>query len=179
MKNQQWAVRENPVEVWSKWLIGLCCLSLIVLVGCSGNSLGTVKVTGKLLLDDKPVEGAIVVFNPDNLGGRAASGRTDANGEFTLTTLEHGDGAMPGPYKVAVSKFEGAVDSSIPTNVDPNDPNSIDDVYSALDKSGAARKQSQAKNAIASKFANSAGSGLIAQVSESGENRFEFKVTSK
>lgn len=179
MKNQQWSVGGYPVNVWSKWLVGVCCLSLIVVVGCNSNTLGTVKVTGKLLLDDKPVEGAIVVFNPDNLAGRAASGRSDANGEFTLTTLEHGDGAMPGAYKVAVSKFEGEVDSSIPTDVDPNDSNSIDDVYAALDKSGAARKQSQAKNAIASRFANSAGSGLIAQVSESGENHFEFSVSSK
>jgi hypothetical protein len=47
---------------------------------------------------------AAVSFVPQSQGvGRLAIGRTDAEGQFTLTTLRTDDGAVPGEYKVTVA----------------------------------------------------------------------------
>jgi len=75
--------------------------------GCGG---GKVKVTGVVLLDGKPVEGAVVTFHPADPGkGHQASGTTDAEGVFRLSTTKPDDGAVPGDYKVTVVYGEGAV----------------------------------------------------------------------
>ena len=90
---------------------GICLLVLVglcVCVGCGRDAAtikGLVKVTGTVTYQSKPVDGATVTFSPVS-GGRAAGGRTDAGGKFQLTTLNAGDGAPPGKYKVAVSKTE-------------------------------------------------------------------------
>jgi hypothetical protein len=55
-------------------------------------------------LDGAPLAGAAVSFVPQTQGvERLATGRTDADGEFTLTTLRTDDGAVPGEYKVTVA----------------------------------------------------------------------------
>jgi hypothetical protein len=72
--------------------------------GCSGQY-KTVPVEGIVTLDGKPVEGATVSFCPAE--GRPASGLTDADGVFQLTTFKEDDGALPGDYRVVVKKTEG------------------------------------------------------------------------
>jgi hypothetical protein len=83
-------------------LFGLC-----VCLGCGSETglEGLVEVSGLITYDGKPVEAATVAFVPEG-EGRAASGMTDADGKFQLTTLKPGDGARPGRYKVTVSKVE-------------------------------------------------------------------------
>ncbi len=56
-------------------------------------------MSGVVLLDDKPVAGAAVVFVP-NEGGRPAHGETDANGRFQLTTFRERDGALLGRHAI-------------------------------------------------------------------------------
>jgi hypothetical protein len=68
--------------------------------GCSGG-LALIPVEGTVTLDGQPVEGASVLFEPKG-GGKPATGTTDAAGKFVLTTIEPGDGAVPGANKVAV-----------------------------------------------------------------------------
>ena len=148
---------------------------LLFAVGC-GSGLGTVPVTGKVTLDGEPVEGAMVVFNADSADGRSASGMTDASGAYVLTTEFNGDGALPGSYKVAVSKFEGG-DDGMPDTTGMSEDEAMDAMYGALDKKG--RNAPVAKNLIAKKWSNEAGSGLTATVTDSGPNEFNFEVTSK
>ncbi len=156
---------------------GWNCLSRVLLVccgflvGCGKPGLGTVPVSGKITVDGSPMEGVMVVFDSGQ-SGRAASGITDAQGMYTLTTEVSGDGALPGSYKVAVSKHENVGDFERPKNVDPNDPKSLDAIYSKVDP----RKQQQSRNAIADMYANPNGSGLVAEVKDSGENKFDFQV---
>ncbi|MEX2172764.1 MAG: carboxypeptidase-like regulatory domain-containing protein [Pirellulaceae bacterium] len=88
----------------------LMCLVVLataaVAIGCGSPALdGTVAVNGTVTYKGQPVEGATVMFMPDG-DRRAASGMTDASGRFQLTTLTPEDGAMPGNYKVTVSKTE-------------------------------------------------------------------------
>lgn len=128
---------------------------------------------GTVLVDGQPMEGVVVVFYPDNEGNRAASGRTDAEGRFVLMTLEQNDGAMPGNYKVSISKYEGEErNPNLPTEVDPDDEASLDAIYNMVDTSA----QSTSTNLIADMYANHLGSGLTAEVKAGEENDFTFDV---
>src|SRR5437868_6640610 len=97
----------------TRWLVFM----LPILAGCGGP----VQVRGRVLLDEKPVEGAAVMLMPMR-GGHPASGITDANGAFRLTTFKQNDGALPGEYKVVVSRSEGLPP---PPDAERGDPDSI------------------------------------------------------
>ncbi|MBN1910396.1 MAG: carboxypeptidase regulatory-like domain-containing protein [Pirellulales bacterium] len=56
------------------------------------------------MLDGKPVEGAAVGFMPEQ-GGPVASGSTDAEGYFQLSTMNQ-PGALVGKHQVTVIKTE-------------------------------------------------------------------------
>ena len=76
--------------------------ALLLLAGCGSSGPAMVKVSGTVMLDDKPVDGASVMFVPIATG-RPAQGKTDADGKFTLETEKPGDGAQVGEYNVAIS----------------------------------------------------------------------------
>lgn len=61
---------------------------------------GTVKYSGD------PLAGATVVFNPATEAGTAAQAVTDASGHFQLMAFPPEKGAVPGQYKVTVTKIE-------------------------------------------------------------------------
>jgi hypothetical protein len=82
----------------------VCALGfLLVFVAAAGCGGKTAKVEGVVTLDGTPLQGATVTFVPDN-GERQASGLTDADGVFHLSTFNTGDGALPGTHKVTVEK---------------------------------------------------------------------------
>jgi hypothetical protein len=75
---------------------------MLSIAGCGRPSV--VKVEGVVTLDGKPLPGATVSFMPAHEGqGQLASGRTDADGSFRLTTFRTDDGALPGEYKIIVT----------------------------------------------------------------------------
>jgi len=82
-------------------------LSLVVpwiAVGCGeDDGIGTrYPVTGNVTYDGKPVASGTITFNPDNPdAGRVATGII-RDGYYSLTTMANDDGALPGPYKVAI-----------------------------------------------------------------------------
>lgn len=90
-------------------------LSLAVLGGCGGpaNKLGTVAPGGTVTYRGAPLAGATVTLAPQ-AGQRAAVGLSDEAGRFQLTTLAARDGAMPGAYKVTVTKTD---ESEVPKNL--------------------------------------------------------------
>ncbi|MDR1383197.1 MAG: carboxypeptidase-like regulatory domain-containing protein [Planctomycetaceae bacterium] len=81
-----------------------------LLYGCAPKAKlsGLAPVQGVVTRDGVPVNGASVSFSPASGGSnmRAASGQTDAQGQFVLTTLSPQDGATPGEFIVTVVKFE-------------------------------------------------------------------------
>lgn len=86
-------------------------LCLLLVVGCSGESFPrTYPVSGVVTYDGKPVEKATVNLVPTTADGRSASGETDGDGKFTVTTYlspTHSPaGALPGDYLVTVVKME-------------------------------------------------------------------------
>jgi hypothetical protein len=86
----------------------LCVFAVLGGVGCGGGPGKTAKVEGVLTLDGKPVPGVTIIFMPVAKDGRSASGRTDEDGNFRLTTYSTDDGALPGEYKVVVRYSEGS-----------------------------------------------------------------------
>jgi len=89
---------------------GLACGLLVcgLLAGCSGKTEGPtlIPVTGTVRYKNQPVEGATVVFLPQE-HAFAATGKTDAEGRFELASSVGGmqPGAVPGSYRITVRKF--------------------------------------------------------------------------
>jgi hypothetical protein len=83
-------------------------LAFVGVIGCSSkvSHPPTAKVTGKVEEKGKPVSGASVFFVPTTQGVQAAFGTTDESGNYQLTTFEPNDGAMPGAFKIKVTKFD-------------------------------------------------------------------------
>ncbi len=79
----------------------LSFFAFCLLVGCGDNS-GLAPVTGRATLDGEPLVEAAVLFQPDG-GGVPATGVTDKDGKFELTTGEL-KGAAVGKNGVSVIK---------------------------------------------------------------------------
>lgn len=154
-------------------LLAICLLFPLTFAGCGDPGIGAVPVTGTITVDGTAMEGVMVVYTPaDGSTGRAASGRTDAAGKYILTTEINGDGAIPGEYKIAVTKHENA-DDDLPKEVDPDDEASLDNIYGELDTS----KDQKSKNLIHAQYENPLGSGLSATVTDDeSKNVFDFDV---
>lgn len=78
--------------------------SVLLLVGC-GTESATVPVSGTVTYNDEPVTQGRVMFVPisqDNPShpGKSAYAEVAADGTFTLTTYEEGDGAIAGTHRV-------------------------------------------------------------------------------
>ena len=107
-----------PEAAW--WL--KCCGAMAVaiaiavtLVGCSSrpaNRPATYPVSGIVTFSGSPVAGATVGFQSKQPQGRSASGITDAEGRYKLTTFSRGDGAPPGDYGVIVLKYKETASAS-------------------------------------------------------------------
>jgi hypothetical protein len=110
-------MRKNAVS----WLLAVTCIAS----GCGG---GTVPVRGRVLLNDAPVAGATVMLMPID-GGHPATGLTDANGAFQLTTFTRADGALPGQYKIVVTKTDAIPP---PPEAEPGDTESVLNHYKGL-----------------------------------------------
>ncbi|QDV49839.1 DUF4198 domain-containing protein [Gimesia fumaroli] len=94
---------------------------LMMLVGCGQEqpTYDLVAVTGKVLLDGKPVENIRVEF--DSPVGARAFGMTDKDGAYQLETPEYGEGAPAGDYLVRVRRSKQTAPSLvIPLAYDDN-----------------------------------------------------------
>ena len=83
----------------------------VSLPGCGPSYPETIPVSGTVTLDGQTIAGAAVVFTPEE--GRQATGTTDSSGRFELSTFRLGDGALPGPHRVTVSKTTVGDDGKI------------------------------------------------------------------
>lgn len=142
--------------------IALC--GLIFTIGCGGGAAKsrqkTVPASGSVKLNGKTVEGATVVFAPEATGEKAvaASAMTDANGNFVLQAYPPLKGAVPGKYKVSITKRE------IPPSP-PDGPNAHD-----------VPQQPPPKWLVPEKFSDAEKSGLKADIPEEGRDDLHFEL---
>lgn len=84
-----------------RW-IAISFLGLIALIAGCGMGGNTLPVTGKVTYPDgTPVVGARLTFE-STTQPISATGTTDANGVYKMTTYETGDGVIPGEHRVLV-----------------------------------------------------------------------------
>lgn len=133
-------------------------IAVFTFAGCSAEKINRpdpVTVTGVVTHNGNVVEGADVVFEPAG-HTYAAAGRTDASGTFTLTAFDPNDGAVPGEYKVTISKRKITSQGA-----------------AASDDAPQTVKQ---EILLPLKYADPNSSGLVASVKAGTENKFEFKL---
>jgi len=119
--------------------------------GCSSSDhIETVSVEGVVTYQGMPVAAATVFFVPES--GPRASGDTDNDGRYSLMTYNSGDGAIPGDFRVGITKF--VLD---PTTKDEPVPSMM--------------------NMVPDKYSNPATSGLSVKVESAKDNKFPFELT--
>jgi len=149
------------------WFV--CLTGSLILAGCGGGGSDsdrpeTVPATGTVTLQGQPVEGANVAFVAESAEGRGAVATTDESGHFELTTFEPGDGAIPGKYKVKISKTvtEGGLSQ---------------EQAQAYDEKGLPHPPTRTKELLPPMYKDPNKSGLTEEVTEDGDNEFEFNLT--
>ncbi len=139
-------------------------LGLVVVAGCGTNAPKregppTYPVSGTVTQAGTSVTDATVRFESAD-GSKGATGRTDAQGEYTLSTFAAGDGALAGDYRVTIVKMEGDGAQA----VSEDDPN-----YTG------AEEEVEMKNVLPEKYSNAETSDLTATVTE-GTNTLDFPL---
>lgn len=151
-----------------------CGLALIGMVGCGGVSRPeTVEVTGSVMYKGKPVEGAEVNFWGAT-APRAATGVTDAEGKFTLSMFETGDGCMPGENVITIIKVDpGSVIPATSPEAMMNDPSAMARMAQDMSKGGASLGP---KSLIPDKYSKRNTTPLKETIS-ADNNSFPFNLT--
>lgn len=89
-------------------VVPVSCLLLFVgsLLGCSDSvsRAEVFPVSGTVKYNGAPVADATVTFS-STVSGRGASGQTNAQGEYKLTTFDSDDGAVAGDHLVTIVKL--------------------------------------------------------------------------
>ena len=108
-------------------LLSMMVISLIS-SGCGGGGdFNTSSTTGVVLCDGKPVEGAMVYFEPiksagndSAIVGKQGFSYTDADGKFAISTYDPGgeDGAVVGMHRVRVGKGSANCDCAMNEEID-------------------------------------------------------------
>jgi len=131
----------------------LLCLPLLAITttsGCGGRSLPkTVPAEGVVTLDGNPVADATLTFISESHIYHS-TGNTNAEGKFAMRAFPEKTGAVPGSYKVEISKSVQGTASS--TN--PDEPVTLN-----------------LRNELPGKYASMVTSGLTASVSEEGSSK--------
>jgi hypothetical protein len=90
---------------WVGFRCAILAASLAFAAGCGDSKATPYPVSGKLLVDGKEPDGALVRLWPVDSDGPDAIrplGYVQPDGTFQLTTQKENDGAPPGRYKVTV-----------------------------------------------------------------------------
>jgi hypothetical protein len=155
--------------------------AVLAIAGC-GDSSGLARryaVSGTVTYNGKPVEKGTISFAPADANGRAAGG-TITDGQYSLTTQDPGDGALPGKYRVAVLSKEtdpSAVDLKIKK---PREGPQTEAEKKAMaiyfPQKVAARAAAKAKSLIPAKYSSPQSSGLTFEVKEQS-NRADFPLS--
>lgn len=128
--------------------------------GCGGDGLALEPVTGVVLYQGRPVAGARATFMGLS-SPRAAVGTTNDAGEFKLTTMTDGDGAVVGQHQVSVTSFTQEAIAKL----------------SNAQQEALGRGQKVEGSALPTKYASFETSGLSATVEAGGTNHFRFDLS--
>ncbi len=132
---------------------------LAVAAGCGPSGVPVAQVRGKVTYRGQPVANASISFVPDAKGVAPALGKTNAAGEYRVTTFAANDGAPVGRCKVAISL------TGPPPPLPPHLANA---------PAAAETLQMPGKPLLPTKYFSPDTSDLFADVTASGDNVFDF-----
>ncbi len=151
-------------------------LMAVLLAGCLGGGEGAspraavYKAKGKVTYLGNPLIGASVSFSPQGKQP-AAVGRTNDDGEFSLTTYRAGDGAAEGEYKVMITMTESEAATEAPA---AHGTDAGKD-YGGSSAHGA-KKGRASSNILPAIFSDAQKTPLTVKVEPSGKNEFPFDL---
>jgi len=154
----------------------VCSLALCGCTGCgaAGESTRpkTTPVSGVVTYKSAPVEGAVVKFELVS-HEYGASGVTDKDGAFKLTTFAPGDGAVPGEYYVTITK-PAATAADPKASVSQDDPsyNPSNEAVSDADIQITAPK-----SLLPEKYGKPATSGLKETIGDTPKTDLKYDLT--
>ena len=153
----------------------LFCVLTVFLSGCgSGDGFERpVPVVGKVTLSGKAVDGATVTFH-SKAGLRSASGNTDKDGNFKLTSVNTDDGASPGEYAITIAKQEAKGGGSL--SVDISSGSFGADYGARMGAAGTGDMSKVMKEVLPANLADAAESGLVRTVVKGDKNDFTFDL---
>jgi len=124
-----------------------------VWAGCGGSDRPkTYPAVGKVMYRNQPVQDAEVTLVPAK--GPMATGKTDAQGQFQLSTFAPNDGAVAGEHSVLIVKKE--------KYADPKTPTSPYEMW---------------RNVLPARYGSLQTSPLKATIQPDGPNQFTFELT--
>jgi hypothetical protein len=91
----------------SRFCLLVFLIAALLSAGCGKTHMA--PVTGRVMFNGKPVAEAAVTFDPvprsedDQTPGKPATGFTDAEGYYVLSTYKAEDGALVGEHRVSVT----------------------------------------------------------------------------
>ncbi|MGC1273517.1 MAG: hypothetical protein WBC44_07390 [Planctomycetaceae bacterium] len=146
--------------------------TVLTATGCGGDDAEgdrppRLPVSGTVTYKEAPLADAQVTFNPEAPDGRAAFGRTDAEGHYELTTFEAGDGAVAGKYIVTIQKYD----------TPPVSTAEVPEEEYVPPEASNAPAPPPPKNLAPDKYRQMHTSDLRAVVSEGGDETFDFTLT--
>jgi hypothetical protein len=134
-------------------------IAVVCCVGCGGSDKFKAKrpkvvpADGMITYQGKALDGATIVLAPTGEGKTGASAMSDAEGKFQLTAFPPDMGAVPGDYKVGVTKQTVVIIPEPPPGMHAEDM----------------PKPPKPKPLIPEKFANPANSGLTITIPAEGK----------
>lgn len=145
--------------------------SSAVLIGCGGGGQQSAEpvfpVTGTVTFNGQPVVGADITFR-NKEKQRAAFGKTDDAGKYSLTTFTVKDGAVEGNSTVTITKHISQAEDVVEADLESEayiPPTEGYDPPAKKEESG-----------LPEKYADAATSGLTATVTADGPNEFDFEL---
>ena len=93
--------RPAPRPVLSGPFLGLLAGVCLITAGCGGR--GFAEVRGTVLVDGKPLQGALVTFTPEGPDAVRGVGSTNAEGRYRVIRPGSKIGAMVGANRVSVT----------------------------------------------------------------------------
>lgn len=120
--------------VYRNGVLSVLAMMSAICIGCGGGSnekLAKVySVDGVVKYQGQPVEGATIKFTATGTESRTSFGKSDANGEFNITTFTKDDGALVGTHAVTVKKVETSEPDA--TGIMPPDKQLLPERYGDL-----------------------------------------------
>ncbi len=145
-------------------LVVLFTVLCVTMLGCGGSAKSNrepvFKIRGKVTYKGQPVADADVTFTCEEKN-RGAFGKTNARGEFQLSTFRPNDGAVAGKHVVTVVKVE-ATEATKEAPLESAEYNP-DAVAKPVSNKGP-------KNTIPAKYGNAKTSDLFCVVLDDGNN---------